>query len=99
MERSDEAAAIMTTHGFGDALTTIAAASVVGPQNEANPIVRELLAHGDLVTAVVMLVAVAVGSVLWAVGADAADAPPVAGWAVATLGAVVVANNLVVILI
>ena len=88
----------MSTHGFGDALTTIFAARAVGFENEANPIVRQLLAFGDGLTVAVMLLAVALASMIWAVGADAADAPPVIGWAIAAIGALVVLNNLIVII-
>ena len=95
--RRGETAAIFTSPGVLDAATTILAARVAGLDAEANPIIRELLAVGELPTAVVMLVAVAACCLAWPSAADALDAPEWFGLGVAAVGAVVAAVNLVVV--
>lgn len=97
-DRSGEAAAIFTSHGVLDGLTTVAAARAVGPHAEANPIVRELLAMGDVATVVGMCACVAIAAAAWPTAADAVDAPGWIGLGVATIGAIVAALNLVVVL-
>ncbi|AVP39991.1 hypothetical protein HOV17_gp27 [Halorubrum pleomorphic virus 9] len=96
-DRSGEAAAIFTSHGVLDATTTILAARVVGPSAEANPIVRELLAMGELPAAVTMLVTVGLCCGAWPVAADALETPEWVGLGIATIGAAVAAVNLVVV--
>ncbi|OYR54241.1 hypothetical protein [Halorubrum halodurans] len=96
-DRSGEAAAIFTSHGVLDATTTVLAARAVGPHAEANPIVRELLAAGEIATVVGMCACVAVAAAAWPTAADAVDAPRWVGFAIATIGAIVAAVNLVVV--
>lgn len=96
-DRSGEAAAIFTSHGVLDAVTTVAAARVVGPNAEANPVVRELLAMGELATVVGICACVAVAAAAWPTAADAVDTPPWVGFGFAALGAIVAAVNLVVV--
>ena len=97
-DRRGEAAAIFTTHGALDTVTTIGAARVAGVEAEANPIVRGLLELGELPTALIMLAAVTVCCLAWPTAADALDVSPWVGFGVALIGAVVAAVNLVVIL-
>ena len=97
IERAGEVAAIFTSHGVLDATTTILAARAVGPDAEANPIVRELLAMGELPAAVAMLAVVGLCCGAWPVAADALEAPEWIGLGVATVGAAVAAVNLVVV--
>ncbi len=96
--RTGEAAAIFTTHGALDAATTVLAARAAGHDAEANPLVRELLALGELPTVLVMLVAVAACCAAWPTAADALDAPEWVGFAVAFVGSIVAAVNIVVVL-
>ena len=96
-DRRGEVASIFTSHGVLDAGTTILAARAAGFDAEANPVVRELLAVGDLPTVAVMLVAVAACCLAWPTAADAVEAPEWLGLGVATIGAVVAAVNLVVV--
>ena len=96
-ERRGEVAAIFTTHGVLDAATTVLAARAVGVSEEANPVVRELLAVGDGPTVLAILVAVAACCAVWPTAADAVDAPGWVGFAVALVGSLVAAINLVVI--
>ncbi|MFW6382840.1 MAG: hypothetical protein ACOCZD_02245 [Haloferacaceae archaeon] len=95
--RSGEAAAIFTSHGVLDGLTTVAAARAVGSGTEANPVVRELLAMGDVATVVGMCAFVAIAAAAWPTAANAVDAPEWIGFGVASIGAVVAALNLVVV--
>ena len=95
--RTGETAAIFTSHGVLDATTTILAARAVGPSAEANPIVRELLAMGELPAAVAMLAVVGLCCGAWPTAADAVDAPSWTGIGIATIGAVVAAVNMVVV--
>ncbi|SFH40385.1 hypothetical protein SAMN04488066_10345 [Halorubrum aquaticum] len=78
-------------------MTTVLAARAVGPHAEANPIVRELLAMGEIATIVGICACVAVAAAAWPTAADAVDAPEWAGFAVATVGTIVAAVNLVVV--
>ena len=55
--------------------TTILAARDVGPDAEANRIVRELLAVGELPAAVAMLAVVGLCFGAWPVAPDALEAP------------------------
>lgn len=96
-DRRGEAAAIFTSHGVLDATTTVLAARAVGSDTEANPIVRELLAAGELATIVGICACVAVAAAAWPIAADAVDAPGWVGFGIATIGAVVAAVNLVVV--
>ncbi|OYR80161.1 hypothetical protein DJ84_16070 [Halorubrum ezzemoulense] len=96
-DRHGEAAAIFTSHGVLDATTTILAARTVGPHAEANPIVRELLAIGELPAAVAMVVIVGLCCGAWPIAADALETPGWVGLGIATIGAVVAAVNLVVV--
>jgi len=80
-----------------DAGTTILAARVVGLDAEANPIVRELLAVGEVATVLGMCACVAVAALAWPIAADALETPEWVGLGVATIGAVVAAVNLVVV--
>ena len=96
-DRRGEAAAIFTSHGVLDATTTVLAARAVGSGTEANPIVRELLAAGELATIVGICACVAVAAAAWPIAADAVDAPGWVGFGIATTGAVVAAMNLVVV--
>ena len=93
-DRLREAAAIWTVHGPADALSTVAAARAVGHQYEANPLVRDLLAAGELPAVIVMSACVAVAAALWPVAADSLDTPPAAATACVAVGALVVAGNL-----
>ena len=97
VNRSGETAAIFTSHGVLDATTTILAARAVGPSTEANPIVRELLAMGELPAAVAMLAVVGLCCGAWPIAADALETPEWVGLGIATIGAVVAAVNLVVV--
>lgn len=63
---------ILATHGFADATTTAAAAAVVGPHAEGNPLIAALLAEG---------IGFAVGTMLLVVGLVAVAYPWVAAWA------------------
>ncbi len=96
-DRRGETAAIFTSHGVLDAVTTILASRAVGLDAEANPLVGELLAVGEVPTVAVMLAAVAACCLAWSTAADAVDAPEWVGFAVATIGAAVAAVNLVVV--
>ncbi|WP_193308549.1 hypothetical protein [Halorubrum halophilum] len=96
-DRSGEVAAIFTSHGVLDASTTILASRAIGPGVEANPIVRELLAMGELPALVGMLGAVGLCCGAWPIAADALDTPEWVGFSVATVGAAVAAINLVVV--
>ena len=96
-DRRGEVAAIFTSHGILDVTTTILAARAVGPDVEANPIVCELLAMGELHAAVAMLVVVGLCCGAWPVAADALEAPEWVGFGIAMIGAVVAAVNLVVV--
>ena len=96
-DRRGEATAIFTSHGILDAGTTVLAARAVGPNAEANPVVRELLALGDLATVVGICACVAVAAAAWPTAADAVDAPAWIGFGLATIGALVAAVNLVVV--
>ena len=96
-DRHGEAAAIFTSHGVLDATTTILAARAIGPGAEANPIVHELLAMGELHAAVAMVVVVGLCCGAWPTAADAVDAPAWVGLGIATIGAAVAAVNLVVV--
>ncbi|MDV7351280.1 hypothetical protein R3751_16060 [Halorubrum distributum] len=96
-DRRGEVAAIFTSHGVLDASTTILAARAVGPSAEANPIVRELLAMGELPAAIAMLAVVGLCCGAWPVAADALEAPEWVGLGLATVGAAVAAVNLVVV--
>ena len=96
-DRRGEVTAIFTSHGVLDASTTILAARTAGLDAEANPVVRELLAVGEVPTVLVMLVAVAVCCLAWPTAANAVDAPEWFGFGIATIGAVVAAVNLVVV--
>ncbi|TKX79876.1 hypothetical protein [Halorubrum sp. SD626R] len=96
-DRSGEVAAIFTSHGVLDVTTTILAAREIGPSAEANPIVRELLAMGELPAAVAMLAVVGLCCGAWPVAADALEAPEWVGLGIATIGAAVAAVNLVVV--
>lgn len=96
-DRSGEAAAIFTSHGVLDAVTTVLAARTVGPNTEANPIIRELLAMGEFATVVGICACVAVAAVAWPTAADAVDAPVWVGLGIAAIGAVVAAVNIVVV--
>ncbi|MDB2273026.1 hypothetical protein PM022_00445 [Halorubrum ezzemoulense] len=96
-DRRGEVAAIFTSHGVLDAATTVLAARAVGPSAEANPIVRELLALGELPAAVAMLAVVGLCCGAWPTAADAVDAPTWVGLGIATIGAAVAAVNLVVV--
>ena len=98
VNRADEGAAIFATHGVADALTTIAAARAVGIDGEANPLIRELLTHGEPLTAAVMLGVVAVASAAWMVATEIAHSPRSVGYAVASVGALVALGNVVVAL-
>ncbi|ELZ44248.1 hypothetical protein C464_15485 [Halorubrum coriense DSM 10284] len=95
--RSGEVAAIFTSHGVLDAATTILAARAVGPSAEANPIIRELLAMGELSATVAMLSVVGLCCGAWPVAADALEAPEWVGLSIAAIGAMVAAVNLVVV--
>ena len=96
-DRPGEAAAIFTSHGILDAATTILAARAIGLDAEANPVVRELLALGELPAAVAMLAVVGLCCGAWPTAADAVDAPSWIGLGIATIGAVVAAVNVVVV--
>jgi hypothetical protein len=96
-DRRGEAAAIFTSHGVLDATTTVLAARVVGLDAEANPVVRELLAVGEVATVLGMCACVAVAALAWPIAADALETPEWVGLSVATIGAVVAAVNLVVV--
>ncbi|WP_434520817.1 hypothetical protein [Halorubrum sp. AS12] len=95
--RHGEAAAIFTSHGVLDAATTILAARAVGPHAEANPVVRELLAMGELPAVVAMLAVVGLCCGAWPTAAAALEAPGWIGLGIATIGAAVAAVNLVVV--
>ncbi|ELZ54511.1 MULTISPECIES: hypothetical protein [Halorubrum] len=95
--RAGETAAIFTSHGALDAATTILAARVAGVDAEANPVVRELLALGELPAALAMVAVVGLCCGAWPIAADAVDAPEWVGLGIATIGAVVAAVNLVVV--
>lgn len=95
--RAGETAAIFTSHGVLDAATTVLASRAVGVEAEANPIVRELLAMGELPAAVAMLAVVGLCCGAWPTAADALDAPTWIGFGIATIGAAVAAVNLVVV--
>ncbi|MWV63296.1 hypothetical protein GRS48_00410 [Halorubrum sp. JWXQ-INN 858] len=97
-DRAGETAAIFTTHGVLDAMTTVAAARAAGVDAEANPIVRELLTVGEGPAVLAMLVAVAACCIVWPTAADALDAPEWLGFAVALVGSLVAAVNIVVVL-
>ena len=96
-DRRGEVAAIFTSHGILDVTTTILAARAVGPDVEANPIVRELLALGELPAAVAILAVVGLCCGAWPTAADALETPGWVGLGIATIGAVVAAVNLVVV--
>jgi len=96
-DRAGEAAAIFTSHGVLDATTTVLAARAAGLDAEANPVVRELLAAGELATVVGMCACVAVAALAWPVAADALETPEWVGLGIAAIGAVVAAVNLVVV--
>jgi len=96
-DRFGEVAAIFTSHGILDAATTVLAARAVGLDAEANPVVRELLAIGELPAAVAMLAVVGLCCGAWPTAADAVDAPGWLGFGIATIGAVVAAVNMVVV--
>jgi hypothetical protein len=96
-DRRGEAAAIFTSHGALDAVTTVLAARTVGVGVEANPVVRELLAAGELATVLGMCACVAVAAAAWPVAADALETPEWVGLGIAAIGAVVAAVNLVVV--
>jgi len=96
-DRRGEAAAIFTSHGVLDATTTVFAARAVGVETETNPIVKELLAAGEIATILGICACVAVAAAAWPVAADAVDAPGWVGFGIATVGAVVAAVNLVVV--
>jgi hypothetical protein len=96
-DRRGEAAAIFTSHGVLDATTTVLAARVVGLDAEANPVVRELLAVGEVATVLGMCACVAVAALAWPIAADALETPEWVGLGIATIGAVVAAVNLVVV--
>lgn len=98
-DRRLEAAGIWWTHGPADAATTIAASRAAGINAEANPIVAQLLETGATTTAITMIVCVAVAASLWPIAADAIDAPPAVAGAITTIGMIVAATNLMVILI
>ncbi|ELZ38680.1 hypothetical protein [Halorubrum tebenquichense] len=95
--RAGETAAIFTSHGVLDAATTILAARVAGVDAEMNPVVRELLAIGELPAAVAMIAVVGLCCGAWPIAADAVDAPEWVGLGIATIGAAVAAVNLVVV--
>ncbi|GAA0555965.1 hypothetical protein ABNG02_13285 [Halorubrum ejinorense] len=95
--RAGETVAIFTSHGVLDAATTVLASRAIGVEAEANPIVRELLAMGELPAAVAMLAAVGLCCGAWPVAADALKTPEWVGLGVATIGAAVAAVNLVVV--
>ena len=95
-KRIGEIAAIFTSHGVLDAATTILAARAVGPTAEANPVVRELLAMGELPAAVAMLAVVGLCCGAWPVAADTLETPEWVGLGIATIGAAIAAVNLVV---
>lgn len=97
MNRRLEASAIFWTHGPADAITTIAASRAVGIYAEANPIVGELLAVGEIAAVVGMVACVAVAAAAWPTAADAIDAPPAAAGIITTIGMIVAAGNLAVI--
>lgn len=97
-ERTQEAAGIWMIHGPLDAITTILATREVGIHREANPIIRDLLAVGDLPAAAIMCACVAVAAAAWPIAAEALDAPPVAAIAVAAPGVAAVLVNLWVFL-
>ena len=96
-DRAGEAAAIFTSHGVLDATTTVLAARAAGLDAEANPVVRELLAAGELATVIGMCACVAVAALAWLVAADALETPEWVGLGIAAIGAVVAAVNLVVV--
>jgi len=96
-DRRGEAVAIFTSHGVLDAATTVLAARTVGVETEANPVVRELLAAGEIATILGICACVAVAAAAWPVAADAVDAPGWVGLGIATIGAAVAAVNLVVV--
>lgn len=96
-DRLGEAAAIFTSHGVLDAATTVLAARAAGVDAESNPIVRELLAVGELPATLAMLAAVGLCCGAWPIAADAVDAPGWVGLGIATIGAIVAAVNLVVV--
>lgn len=96
-DRRGEAAAIFASHGVLDAVTTVLAARTAGIDAEANPLVRELLATGELATVLGMCACVAVAALAWPVAADALETPGWVGLGIAAIGAVVAAVNLVVV--
>lgn len=98
-DRNVEASALFLTHGPGDALTTILASRAVGHGSEANPLIRRILAESEPLAAIVMVAAVAIAASVWPIAADAADSPPWIGYGIATVGAVVVLLNLVVMVV
>lgn len=95
--RLRESIAIFASHGPADAITTIAASRAVGIHAEANPIVGELLAVGEIAAVVGMCACVAVAAVVWPTAADAIDAPPWLAGVITTIGLMVAAGNLAVI--
>lgn len=97
-DRRLEAAGIFWTHGPADAITTIAASRVVGRHYEANPLVAHLLEIGELPAGIGIIACVAVAAAAWPIAADAIDAPPAAAGIITTIGMIVAATNLMVIL-
>ena len=89
---------IYLTHGPADAITTIAARRSVGVEAELNPIVRSLLEIGDVPTTVVMCCWALIASAAWPLAADAIDAPPIIGYVIGAIGAIVAGINLLVAL-
>ncbi|MDZ5810053.1 hypothetical protein U4E84_01620 [Halorubrum sp. AD140] len=97
VDRTAETTAIFTSHGVLDAATTVLASRTVGVEAEANPIVRELLAVGELPAAFAMVAVVGLCCGAWPIAADAVEAPSWIGFGIATIGATVAAVNLVVV--
>ena len=93
-----EAVAIFATHGVADTLSTLAAHRSDTKIEEANPLIRQTLNSGELLTAAVILSVVAFASVLWPTAARLVGRRPASAVAavVVTIGAVVSITNMAV---
>lgn len=59
---------IVWSHGVLDAVTTLAAATVVGVGAESNPIIRSLLSQSPVIAVSAMLAGSGVAAALWSAG-------------------------------
>ncbi len=93
------ALAFFSIWGFGDTVSTLAAASAVGPSGEANPLMAAALHVGPLPFIVVKILAVGLGTYLFARFSHHITTVPgwwlwAFGWHI--LGVLVVVTNLMV---